>query len=368
MAFELNIWYWHVRFFRPRQEEEFSVSVSPAGNVVGCEQKVPEARAGPSVGQSAAPAMAENFLRAKLGLDLNGWDYLPEEANSKKKTNRLDWDFTWEKRGFRAKDAPYRLQVSLQGDKPGETREFLQVPEAWERSYQRLRSGNDTLAFVFLLPYFLLLGTALWLGIQLTKSGKTSWGAAVKLGLLAAAMLFLQSLNNWPLWGADYNTNHSYSSFILIQIGRALLFAVVTALTITLVLPAAEPLYCGYQRDQLSLGKIFTRRGLRSKEFFSSSVVGLCLAAAHIGFIVAFYIVATHLGAWAPQELNFDNSVNTAFPWISGAAIGLLASMNEEFTFRLFAIPFFMRFTRSPWVALILPPFFSSFLPTNSPQ
>ncbi len=368
MSSELNIWYWHVRFFRPQQEEEFSVSVSPAGNVVGYVHKVPEARAGPSLEQAAAQALARNFLRGKLGMDLSAWDYLPEEANSKNKASRLDWDFTWEKRGFRAKDAPYRLQVTLQGDKPGETREFLQVPEAWERSYQRLRSGNDTLAFVFLLPYFLLLGTALWLGIQLTKSGKTSWGAAVKLGLLAAAMLFLQSLNNWPLWGADYNTNHSYSSFILIQIGRALLLAVVTALTITLVLPAAEPLYRGCQRDHLSLGKIFTRRGLRSKEFFSSSVVGLCLAAAHIGFIVAFYIVATHLGAWAPQELNFDNSVNTAFPWISGAAIGLLASMNEEFTFRLFAIPFFMRFTRSPWVAVILPAFLWSFLHSNYPQ
>ncbi len=368
MSSELNIWYWHVRFFRPQQEEEFSVSVSPAGNVVGYKHKVPEARAGPSLGQSAAQAMARNFLSAKLGLDLNGWDYLPEEANSKKKTTRLDWDFTWEKRGFRAKDAPYRLQVTLQGDKPGEAREFLQVPEAWERSYERLRSGNNTLAQVFLIPYVLLLGIAVWMGVQLTKSGKTSWGAAVKLGLLAAAMLFLQSLNDWPLWGAEYNTEHSYSSFILLEIGRALLIAVATALTITLVLPAAEPLYRTSQPERLNLGKVFRRRGLRSKEFFSSSVVGLCLAVAHIGFIVAFYVVATHLGAWAPQELNFDNSVNTAFPWISGAAIGLLASMNEEFTFRLFAIPFFMRFTRSRWVAVIVPAFLWSFLHSNYPQ
>src|SRR5260370_29130909 len=186
MAFELNIWYWHVRFFRPQQEEEFSVSVSPAGNVVGYEHKVPEARAGPSLGQGAAQAMAQNFLSAKLGLDLNGWEYLPEEANSKKKTNRLDWDFTWEKRGFRAKDAPYRLQVTLQGDQPGETKEFFQVPQESERSYERLRSGHNTLALLFTLPHLLLLGTAVWLGIQLTEGGKTRWGAADKLGLLAA--------------------------------------------------------------------------------------------------------------------------------------------------------------------------------------
>src|SRR5207245_9973794 len=147
-----------------------------------------------------------------------------------------------------------------------------------------------------------------------------------------------------------------------------LVIAAATEVPSTLVLQAAERMYRSFQPDQLSLRKIFTRRGLRSKEFFSASLVGLCLAAAHIGFIVAFYIVATRMGAWAPQELNFDNSVNTAFPWISGAAIGLLASMNEEFTFRLFAIPFFMRFTRSRWVTVIIPAFLWRFLHSNSPQ
>jgi membrane protease YdiL (CAAX protease family) len=146
------------------------------------------------------------------------------------------------------------------------------------------------------------------------------------------------------------------------------LFAAATALTITLVLPAAEPLYRSSQPEQLSLRRVFTLRGLRSKEFFSASIVGLSLAAAHIGFLVAFYLVATWMGAWAPQELNYSDSVNTLFPWISGFAIGLLASLNEEFTFRLFAIPLFLRFTRSRWIAVIVPAFLWSFLHSNYPQ
>jgi hypothetical protein len=35
MSSELNIWYWDVRFFRPQQEEEFRVRISPGGEVVG---------------------------------------------------------------------------------------------------------------------------------------------------------------------------------------------------------------------------------------------------------------------------------------------------------------------------------------------
>jgi hypothetical protein len=368
MSSELNIWYWDVRFFKPQREEEFSVRVSPAGQVVGYTHVVPKSQAGASLDRAAAQVTAQNFLANKLGMDLSSWDFLSEEANSEKQAGRLDWSFTWEKHGFRSKDAPYRLKVRVQGDKIGDSEEFLQVPEAWERGYKRLRSGNDTLALVFVVPYLLLLGIAVWLAIQLTKSGKTTWGAAIKLGALAATLLFLQSLNDWPLWGAGYDTKDAYSTFILLQVGRALLLALATAITITLVLPAAEPLYRSFQPGQLRLYQVFTRRGLRSKEFFSASVVGMCLAAAHIGFLVAFYMVATNYGAWAPQELNYSDSVNTLFPWISGVAIGLLASMNEEFTFRLFAIPFFMRVTRSRWIAVIVPAFLWSFLHSNYPQ
>jgi len=368
MSSELNIWFWNVRFFKPLQEEEFRVRVSPAGQITGYKHKIEESRSGAALDRAAAQSAAQNFLSSRLRLDLTRWDLLPEEANSNKRPNRLDWSFTWEKHGFRAKDAPYRLQVTLLGDRVGKSEESLHVPEAWERSYERLRSGNDTLALVFLLPYVSLLAIAIYLGIQFTKSGKTVWGPAIRLGLLAAIFLFLQALNDWPLWGAQYDTKIAYSGFILQQIGRALLFAAATALTITLVLPAAEPLYRSSQPDRLSLRRVFTMRGLRSKEFFSASTVGLCLAAAHIGFLVAFYLVATRLGAWAPQELNYSDSVNTLFPWISGFAIGLLASLNEEFTFRLFAIPFFLRFTRSRWIAVIVPAFLWSFLHSNYPQ
>src|SRR6266850_2893560 len=98
------------------------------------------------------------------------------------------------------------------------------------------------------------------------------------------------------------------------------------------------------------------------------AVVGISMAAAHIGALVAFYMIASHFGAWAPQEVNYSDAVNTNFPWISGVAIGLLASMNEEFTFRLFAIPFFMRITRSRWIAIIVPAFLWGFLHSNYPQ
>ena len=368
MSTELHIWYWSVRFFKPQQEEEFHVRVSPAGEIVGYSHKVEESRAGPSLDRAAAQAAAQNFLSGKLRIDLSAWDFLPEEVNSNKRPNRLDWSFTWEKHGFRAKDAPYRLEVSLQGEHIGGTQVFLQVPEAWERSFEQLRSKNIFYNEVALIPYALFLGAALWFGISLTRRGQTSWGGAIKLGIVVAVLLFFMQLNEWPLARASYDTNSSYGTFLFEQIAKAILFGLGSALTISLVLPGGEPLYRATQPNRLRLDKIFTWRGLRSKEFFSSAMVGLSLTGFTLGFVVAFYIIASHYGAWAPQELNYENSVSTAFPWISGVAIGLLASTSEEFLFRLFAIPFLQRLTGSRLLALILPAFSWGFLHSAYPN
>jgi membrane protease YdiL (CAAX protease family) len=368
MSGQLNIWYWEVRFFRPQQEEEFRVRISPAGKIVGYEHRIEEARAAKSLEREQALSAAENFLETKMGDDLGQWRLLPEESNSTARANRMDWSFTWERQGFRAKEAPYRLVAALEGDRVGSSEEFLQVPDAWTRDYKHLRSTNELYTGMATIPYILIMGAALWIGISLTRQGKVTWNAALKLGLLVALLFALMELNQWDLLRASYDTHDSYSSFVIQRFVLILLGAFGTALTVSLVLPGGEALYREAQPQRLQLYRAFTVRGLRSKEFFCSSVVGLSLASAHIGFIVAFYMLGSRLGVWAPQDLNYSDVVNTSFPWIAGVAIGVMAATSEEFLFRLFAIPFLKKVTRSRFAAVILPAFMWSFLHSNYPQ
>src|SRR5438045_1513729 len=168
MSADVNIWFWDMRFFKPQQEEEFRVRVSPAGQIAGYNHKIEESRAGASLDRATAQSAAQSYLGAKLGLNLSGWDFLPEEANSSKRPNRLDWAFTWEKHGFRAKDAPYRLKIQLHGNEVGSAEELLKVPEQWQRDYAHLRSTNIFYNQVAVIPYLLVFGAAFWLGSQLT--------------------------------------------------------------------------------------------------------------------------------------------------------------------------------------------------------
>ena len=368
MSSQLNIWFWDVRFFKPLQEEEYRVRISPAGRVVAYSHKIEESRRARSLSREEAVAAAQQFLQSKLGTNLENWNFLPDQANSEVRPNRLDWSFTWERKDFKAKDAPYRLEVGMQGDRVGNTQEYLQVPEAWTRNYEHLRSTNNLYESFAFLPYGFLLGGAIWLGISLLRQRKTRWLPAFLVGGLVTGLYLLMKLNEWSSLLATYDTHESFRGFLALRLFLVLLESVATGLTAALVIPGGEPLYRWKKPDNLRLYQAFTARGIRSREFFCSSVVGLSMAAAHMGFLVAFYIVATKLGAWAPQDLNYSDAVNTAFPWIAGIAIGVTAATSEEFLFRMFAIPFLEKMSGSRVLAVILPAFFWSFLHSNYPQ
>jgi membrane protease YdiL (CAAX protease family) len=368
MATDVSTWYWSVRFFRPLQLEEFKVRVDPGGRIVHYEHAIKEDAPGAQLDRAAALSAAQSFAQNALGQDLASYDFLPAEANSTERPNRRDWSFTWERRGFRAKDAPYRMSVSLEGDRLGEYTEFLKVPEVWQRGYERLRSSNDFIETVAILPYALLLGACLWLIIVLGRRGELEWKAGLLLGAVLAALYFAMTMNTWPQTLADYDTNSSYSSFAFGQIAEALVSAIAMALLVVIAIVPGEPLYRAAEPDRMRLGTLWRFPGLRSREFFRSCVIGLCLAAASIGYQVVFYIVAGKFGAWAPQDVQYDNVVSTAAPWIFPLTIGLYAATSEEFLFRMFAIPFVRRLTKSTFLAVVLPAFAWGFLHSNYPQ
>jgi len=368
MENKLHIWYWQTRFFRPLQKEEYDVRVDPAGGIVGYTHVLDDTAPGAHLERAAAQAIAESFLRNTLHTDLSRYDFLGDEANFTERPNRRDWSFTWELHGFRAKDAPYRINVTLAGNRVSGYDEVLKVPEAWKIGYARLRSSNNLFEFVALIPYAFLLGGCLYLIISLGRRGLLEWRAGLALGLFLTALYFIMTMNQWPMQRAAYDTNTPYSSFFLSQVGQAALLSIASALLVVLAIVPGEPLYRVSQPSKIRVGAGLRLSGIRTKEFFTANVIGICLAAVHIGYITVFYIISRRLGAWAPQDLNYENVVSTSLPWIYPLAIGIYAATSEEFLFRLFAIPYLFRATKSKWLAVILPAFAWGFLHSNYPQ
>ncbi len=347
MAGDVHIWYWKTRFFRPLQKEEFDVLVDPSGQITGYGHPLEEATPGVYLDRAAAQSVAESFLRDTLHIDLTRYDSLEQEANATELPNRRDWSFSWERRNFRAKDAPYRLKVTLAGDRVDGYREYLQVPEKWTQDYAHLRASNDLFEYVALLPYGFLFGSCLYVIFELGRRGWLDWRGGLMLGAFLCALYFVMTMNQFPLERAGYDTNSPYSSFVLYQIGVAALTSIFSALVVVVAVVPGEALYRVNLPDKIRLGMGLKFAGIRTKEFFRAAVIGVSLAAAHIGYITIFYIISKRFGAWAPQDLSYTDVVSTAFPWLYPLTIGIYAATSEEFLFRLFAVPFLLRTTKS---------------------
>ena len=250
----------------------------------------------------------------------------------------------------------------------GGYREYLKVPESWQRSYERLRSGNLT-AQTIDTGLLMLLAVALLVTILLrVRTHDVRWRRAAAVGGIAAVLLFFSNWNSQPLAEFNYPTTDSYGSFVAQMFLRNLMGALAAAGLVFVLTAGAEPLYRQYYGGQLSLGNVFSARGLRTRKFLLGAVLGLTLAGIFVAYQTGFYMVAYRFGAWSPADVPYDDLLNTRFPWLFVLFGGFLPAVSEEFLFRMFAIPFLSKLLRSVGIAVVVAGFVWGFGHAGYPQ
>jgi hypothetical protein len=366
MASDVPVFAFEVRFFRDLQREEYAVQVDPAGRVIGLKHVIEEERAGARLDATPARNVADAFLKT-VEPRFAGYAFLPEEQSSKERPNRRDWTFTWERTGFRAADAPYRITVTVLGDAVGGEQQFLKVPDGWKRDFDRLRSGNVLYQLIAQLAFAVLNVALVFVLVPLLRRGAVRWRTAAKLGAVLAVVFVAAGLNALPLVRASYETTTSYPGFLAAQVVLAVVAGVALAAYIAFIFAAAEPGYRERWPERLRLAAIWRPRAYGTREFFRALVIGISLGGASLGGVTLFYVIGRSVGVWAPQDIRYSDAVGTAFPWLYPLSIGVEASTNEEFLFRLFAIPLLLALTRSRAVAILVPAFSWGFLHSTYP-
>ncbi|MFN8548577.1 MAG: CPBP family intramembrane glutamic endopeptidase [Candidatus Eisenbacteria bacterium] len=363
---ELHAWRWSHRWFRPLEKEEWRVEVATTGEVVGLEHLIEEEASGTELPQDSARVVAEHFLVAALALDLAKLEFL--DAKSERHPHRVDHTFTWKVRGAEWAGSTDRREVRVQGGAIGAYREYLKVPDAWRRDYEKLRSHNDGAAAVAAAFLFLTVGAAVVVLLQRLRLGDVRWNTAATFAGIGVVLTILASLNSFPSDLYDYDTTESFAGFLSTRIFGDILRGFAVGVFILIVVGAGEALYREAYPTKMSVTNFFSRRGLRTRRFLLSSLLGLTLTCFFFAYQELFYTVAKSLGAWAPMEVPYTELFNTAFPWIFVLLIGFLPAVTEESMSRMFSIPLVARFVRTPGVAIVLPALIWGFAHSNYPN
>jgi membrane protease YdiL (CAAX protease family) len=366
MGTRVRLWRWRYRWFRPLQKEDFRAEITPRGELAGFEHELAEDAARPDVTSDQARALAETFLRAQMGRDPGGLDFV-EEADVAR-PHRMDRTFTWKERGFEVHEATYRMSVTLLGNEVGNYREFLKVPEQWKRDYQRLRSKNEVTQKVDTYAMGLLMCALLVVIVLRVRRDDVRWRWASRVGLAGIVLGAMAQINEFPLHEFNYATTDSYSSFVFRLWLNAVLAGLGSGGFLFVLAAGAEPMYREYMSGKMSLGALMSVRGLRTKRFFLGTILGITLTGIFIAYQTGFYIVAFRNGAWSPADVPYTDLLNTKFPWAFVLFGGFFPAVFEEFAFRMFAIPFLRKATRSLAVAVVVAGFLWGFGHSSYPQ
>ncbi|RKY56511.1 MAG: hypothetical protein DRP89_01200, partial [Candidatus Neomarinimicrobiota bacterium] len=265
-------------------------------------------------------------------------------------------------------NATYRFEILVQGNKIGKYREYLKIPEEWKREYQHLRSLNTTTAAMAEIFSLIISIAALIIFIIRISKRDVRLRTAIIFGLITFCLQLFSVFNRIPITVYNFDTNQSlgnfYSTLIILGILKSLFFG----LLVTLIAGAGEALYRQHYAKKMSLTKTFSLQGMKTKRFFFSLLVGITLAFVFMAFQTFFYLSAKRYGAWSPAEVPYSEILNTAFPWMFVIFAGFTPAVIEEFTFRMFSIPFIEKVSKSKVLAILIPAAIWGFAHANYPN
>jgi len=172
--------------------------------------------------------------------------------------------------------------------------------------------------------------------------------------LLSAVVSLAASLNFIPLYRAYYSTTQDYTLYWVMAVIGALFTAFFYFAQVFIGWGGGQGISKLVWQAQ---DRILARGSNRWIEFSRSAWRGLMLGGFNLGYVVMFYLFATHvLGWWSPVTAEYSDAYATPFPFLLAFEVGLNAALTEELLFRLIGISFFLwMFPKQRWLAVLIP-------------
>jgi hypothetical protein len=331
---------WHVRFFKEGDAHETLVRFTPEGAPYGFVVKLPDQEKGSSLSSEEAQRIAEETAKSGWNIDFSRYP-LAESSKDVRPGGRTDHTFVYERQDERAGDGRYRLRLVVGGDKLTDLTRFMQIPEAFSRRYEQMRSANDAInavSTVAVIGLYILGFCGIGLFFMI-RQHRVIWRPAALWGAAIAALMGLQQLNSWPLIWMSYDTAVPATGFAIRQIMGAFGIFGAFAIILTISFTAAETLSRRAFPLHPQLWKIWSRPVAASKPILGRTAAGYLMVAPFFAYeIVLYFFAQEKLGWWTPSDtlVNPDMFANYV-PSLSAISQAAQAGFWEECLFR--AVP-----------------------------
>ena len=146
---------WRVRHFKEGETNETLFRFTPDGRPYGFSETLKEDAPGAALDAAAARGRAEADARAQWQIDFATFG-LVEQGQERRPGGRVDHTLTYERAAPALNEGRYRVRLVVSGDRLTEVTHFIQIPEAFTRRYQNMRSANDAIGIASVVGMMLL--------------------------------------------------------------------------------------------------------------------------------------------------------------------------------------------------------------------
>lgn len=331
---------WRVRRFREAEKHEVTIRFTPEGRPYGFVERLREDAPGAALSAEQARTIAEREATVGWGVDLAPFA-LVSQSEERRPGGRVDHTFVYERTRERLNEGRFRLRLVVSGDRLTELTHFIQIPEAFSRRYEQMRSANVAIGVgstVALAVLYGLGGIGVGLFVLLRRRW-VMWRQAVVWGAFVAGLQLLAGLNRWPLLWMSYDTALPTGTFIAQTLAQLVAGFLGLGALLSLSFMAAESLTRRAFPSHPQLWRLGSREAAASLAVAGRTVAAYLMVGVFFAYEVALYLFATRLlGWWTPSEALFSPDVLATYqPWLSAVAPSLQAGFWEEALFR--AVP-----------------------------
>jgi membrane protease YdiL (CAAX protease family) len=331
---------WTVRHFRQMERVETRVVFTPAGEPYGFRVILPEDAPGAALEPEVAREQAELVAASEWGIDFPDYQRV-ETSQEERPSGRIDHTFVYEHQGIEFGEGRLRLRLVVSGSQLTELTRFIEIPEAFTRRFDEMRSTNmliGVLSNVAIFLGYVLVGCLVAL-FFLHRERWVIWKKPVIWGMSIAALQGLLIFNQLPLSWMGYDTALSTTNFLLQQLGIALLTFVGMGLLLSVSFMAAESMTRRAFPQMVQFWRVWSPGVANSPSVAGQTMTGFLMVGVFLGYQVLLYLFANNvLGWWTPADATVQpDLLATYFPWLTAIAISLQAGFWEECLFR--AVP-----------------------------